>query len=102
MNAHSGAAMPPQAIKASTSVAMILCHPPQEVSFHHQTQAAAIALMMISNALPAKCWCKQSQELDHNDNVVRSPHVRLQDYEEFTSFTHSHGPAHNPHKVVSA
>jgi hypothetical protein len=44
MNAHSGAAMPPQAIKANTSVAVIPCRPPQEVSFHHQTQAAAIAL----------------------------------------------------------
>jgi hypothetical protein len=42
MNAHSGAAMPPQTIKASTSVAVIPCRPPQEVSIHDQTQAAAM------------------------------------------------------------
>jgi hypothetical protein len=42
MNAHFGAAKPPQTIKASTSVAMISCRPPQEVSFHDQTQTAAM------------------------------------------------------------
>ncbi len=42
MNAHSSAAMPPQTIKASTSVAVIPCRPPQEVSLHDQTQAAAM------------------------------------------------------------
>jgi hypothetical protein len=42
MNAHSGAAMPPQTIKASTSVIVIPCRPPQVVSFHDQTKAAAM------------------------------------------------------------
>jgi len=42
MNAHSGAAMPPQAIKANTSVAVIPCRPLQEVSFHDQTQTSAM------------------------------------------------------------
>jgi hypothetical protein len=42
MNAHSGAAMPPQTIKASTSVAVISCRPPQVVSFHDQTKVAAM------------------------------------------------------------
>jgi hypothetical protein len=42
MNAYSGAAMPPQAIKASTSVAVIPCRLLQEVSFHDQTQTAAM------------------------------------------------------------
>jgi hypothetical protein len=42
MNVHSGAAMLLQAIKANTSVAVIPCRPPQEVSFHDQTQTAAM------------------------------------------------------------
>ncbi len=40
-------------------------------------QPPCIALVMRSNAPPAKCWCKQNQDLDQNGNVVRSPHVRL-------------------------
>jgi hypothetical protein len=42
MNAHSGAVMPPQTIKASTFVAVIPCRPPQVVSFHDQTKAATM------------------------------------------------------------
>jgi hypothetical protein len=40
---------------------------------------------MRSNAPPAKCWCKQNQDLDQNGNVVRSPHVRLQTLSRFFS-----------------